>query len=23
MLSLYYLHHVPTFQRLGAIFGVS
>ncbi|MCH2051096.1 MAG: transposase family protein [Trichodesmium sp. ALOHA_ZT_67] len=23
MLSLYYLHHVPKFQRLGAIFGVS
>ncbi|MDE5094821.1 MAG: transposase family protein [Trichodesmium sp. St11_bin5] len=23
MLSLYYLHHIPTFQGLGAIFGVS
>ncbi|MBS9773089.1 MAG: transposase family protein [Trichodesmium erythraeum GBRTRLIN201] len=23
MLTLYYLHHVPKFQRLGAIFGVS
>ncbi|MDE5069112.1 MAG: transposase family protein [Trichodesmium sp. St4_bin8_1] len=23
MLNLYYLHHVPTFQLLGGIFGVS
>ena len=23
ILTLYYLHHVPTFQLLGAIFGVS